>query len=134
MAERSKAAGRDVALLYGPTEDGKGARVVRAREGSLETGEVRPARDGQPLNHGELVRLSPRADAPCICDVEVLHAQPSEQRPSEEATGSTSAPQAAAPVPTRGRPPQVASDDYRMNWDRIFGSPARRAKRDRSLN
>ena len=123
MAESNKAAGRDVALLYAPTEDGKGARVVRARDGSLETGEVRPVRDGQPLNHGELVRLSPRADAPCICDVEVLHAPAAVPAPSNE----------PAALATRGRPAQVASDDYRMNWDRIFSS-GRRAKRDRSLN
>src|SRR5262245_64750035 len=123
MAERNKADGRDVALLYAPTDDGKGARVLRAREGAVETGEVRPVRDGQPLQQGELVRLSPRAEAPCLYDVEVLHdaaAQP--KQPAE----------AGAEAP-RGRPPQVASDDYRMNWDRIFG-PAARSRRDRSLN
>jgi hypothetical protein len=42
-------------------------------------------------------------------------------------------PAETAPESSRGRPAQVASDDYRMNWDRIFG-PAVRSKRDRSLN
>src|SRR5206468_9658018 len=112
MAERTKAGENDVALLYAPTEDGKGARVVRARGGTLETGEVRPVRDGQPIGQGELVRLSPRADAPCVCDVEVLHAP---------APVPTDAPAASADS-QRGRPAQVASDDYRVNWDRIFGA------------
>jgi hypothetical protein len=121
MARPNKATGRDVALLYAPTEDGKGARVVRARNGAFETGEVRPIRDGQPLNQGELVRLSPRPDAPSVCDVEVLHERPAEVAASE------------VPPPDRslGRPALVASDDYRVNWDRIFGSSR---KSDRSLN
>jgi hypothetical protein len=124
MAERDKAGAHDVALLYAPTDDGKGARVVRARAGSLETGEVRPVRDGQPVNQGEVVRLSPRADAPRLFDVEVLHAPERDSTASPEATAE----------PARGRPAQVASDDYRMNWDRIFGAPRRRSKRDPSLN
>jgi hypothetical protein len=123
MSERNKAGGPDVALLYAPTEDGKGARVLRAREGTVETGEVRPVRDGQPLGQGELVRLSPRADASCLYDVEVLHDAKAEPN-------STPSPSEETP---RGRPAQVASDDYRMNWDRIFGAGGR-SKRDRSLN
>src|SRR5262245_46487697 len=175
MGQHKKAASPDVALLYAPTDDGHGARVIRARDGALEAGEVRPVRDGQPINHGELVRLSPRSDAPCVCDVETLHPRPTvpiaddpgapgehpkgwkshpsgcseaapagdaEPRASDEATAVDG--RAATP---RGRPAQVASDDYRMNWDRIFGAagrrsgerpvglPAgRRAKRDPSLN
>ena len=124
MAESSKPAGRDVALLYAPTDDGKGARVVRARDGALETGEVRPVKDGQPINRGELVRLLPREGTPAICDVEVLHA-------SAEAS---SEPAASPDALLRGRPAQVANDDYRTNWDRTFGASARRAKGDRSLN
>jgi len=124
MEEGKKGDSRDVALLYATTDDGKGARVLRSRDGTLETGEMRPAADGQPINHGELVRLSPRPDVPCLCDVEVLHARPT-QAPSVDE---------AAPPASRGGPAQVASDDYRLNWDRIFGMPGRRAKRDRSLN
>ena len=123
MAESSKPAGRDVALLYAPTDDGKGARVVRARDGALETGEVRPVKDGQPINQGELVRLLPREGTPAICDVEVLHASPASEEPS-----------ASPEALPRGRPAQVANDDYRTNWDRTFGASARRTKGDRSLN
>src|SRR5215470_6590087 len=110
MAERNKADGRDVALLYAPTDDGKGARVLRSREGSLETGEVRPVRDGQPVQQGELVRLSPREEASCLYDVEVLHDGTAEPKQLSKAS-------AATPESPRGRPPQVASDDYRENWD-----------------
>jgi hypothetical protein len=125
MAEDSKLTGRDVALLYGPTDDGKGARVVRARHGTLETGEVRPVKDGQPINRGELVRLLPREGTPAVCDVEVLHA-------ANDAAGAE--PEASNEGAPLGRPAQVASDDYRSNWDRTFGAAARRAKGDRSLN
>jgi hypothetical protein len=53
-----------------------------------------------------------------VCDVQVLH------------EGSRA--DAASPsVPTG--PAQVATEDYRLNWDRVFGS-AHRAKRDTSLN
>src|SRR2546423_5035730 len=123
MEECKKGGSRDVALLYAATDDGKGARVLRSRDGTLEAGEMRPAADGQPLLHGELVRLSPRKDAPCVCDVEVLHATP-QAAPDDDASSSAA----------RRGPAQVASDDYRLNWDRIFGMPARRGKRDQSVN
>jgi hypothetical protein len=113
----------DVALVYAPTADGAGARVLRTRNGAVEAGEVRPVKEGQPINSGEVVRLSPRQEAPFLFDVEVLH-----QRPTE-----TPQPAEAAP-PALGRPAQVATDEYRMNWDRIFGGPSRRTKRDSSLN
>jgi hypothetical protein len=124
MEECKKGGSLDVALLYAATDDGKGARVLRSRDGTLETGEVRPAIDGKPIQHGELLRLSPRADAPCVCDVEVLHAT-APQAPSDNDEAVSAA---------RGRPAQVASDDYRLNWDRIFGMPGRRTRRDRSFN
>jgi hypothetical protein len=49
-AWRNLKAARDVALLYAPTDDGHGARVIRARDGSLD-GEVTRARR-QPINQG----------------------------------------------------------------------------------
>lgn len=125
MAQSDKAAKQDVALLYAPTDDGKGARVIRARDGTLETGEVRPIQDGQPLNQGQLVRLSPRPGAPCVCDVDVVYQSGAADTPAD----------APSPETPRGRPAQVASDDYRASWDRIFGTGGRRPKRgDRALN
>jgi hypothetical protein len=98
MAERSDKT--DVVVLAGPTEDGKGANVLRVRPGHLEAGEVRPLEHGKPIA-GEVVRLKPREDAPAICNVEVLH-----EGPPRRST----------------KPPQVASTAYRKNWDAIFGA------------
>jgi hypothetical protein len=118
MAAPKDPESKDVALLCGPTEDGGGTRILRARKGRVEAGEVRPTRDGQPLSGGELVRLRPREGVPVLCDVEVLH------EPAE------------APDPT-GRPARVATDRYRENWDRIFGAgeaPKAKKSPDRTLN
>jgi hypothetical protein len=124
MAQENKRGSQDVALLYAPTDDGKGARILRSRNGNLEAGEVRPAKEGQPLQGGDLVKLEPRAEAPCICDVQVLH----ESRPRD-----SNAPSPVPSVEPTGRPAQVATEGYRLNWDRVFGG-SKRAKPDRSLN
>jgi hypothetical protein len=121
MAEDDSRASHDVALLYAPTDDGLGARIVRARNGSLETGEIRPAKEGAPVNAGELVRLRPRSDTPCFCDVEVLYRDPAAQPQPKEA-----APEPKATASLSG-PAQVATEQYRDNWDRIFGSSRRRS-------
>ncbi len=91
----------DVVLLTGPTDDGEGLRVVRAREQRLEAGEVRPLKDGKPLGSGEIVKLAPRPGSPRVCDVEVV------AKIGPELRGSG--------------PPQVATSAYRESWDRIFG-------------
>jgi hypothetical protein len=103
----------DVVFLQGPTDDGQGVRVVRAREDRLETGEVRPLKEGQPLVGGEVVQLAPRDGAPRLCDVRVLARL-------GEAEGRSD-----------GKPAQVATSAYRESWDRIFGAPP---KREHSLN
>lgn len=111
---------KDVVLPIAPTDDGKGLRVLRAREDRVEAGEVRPVADGQPL-HGELVRLTPREDTPALCDVEVLH------DPKAQASGARSveAPQQPAQLPPkRTRPAQVATNTYREHWTQIFGDRA----------
>jgi hypothetical protein len=125
MAQEKKRGASDVALLYAPTDDGKGARILRARDGNIEAGEVRPAKDGQPLHGAELVRLEPRPDAPCVCDVHVLHQAPKKDAPAP-------APATAPALEPAGRPAQVATEDYRLNWDRVFGG--KRVKRNTSLN
>jgi hypothetical protein len=98
-----KAPKPDVVLPFAPTDDGKGVRVLRARDDRVEAGEVRPVTEGQAL-HGELVRLSPREDTPALCDVEVLHD-----------------PRGAKAEERRSRPAQVATDAYREHWTHIFG-------------
>jgi hypothetical protein len=94
----------DVALVCGPTDDGAGARILRARQGKIEAGEVRPMADGQPLLGREVVKLRARPGTPRLCDVEVVHPRLAEH---DETAPS--------------RPAVVASDEYRANWDRIFG-------------
>jgi hypothetical protein len=92
---------QDVALLYAPTDDGAGARFVRAHEGELQTGEVRPLAEGRSLCGQELVRMRPRAELPMLFDVEVIH--PAE-RTGRDTVG----------------PAQVASEQYRRNWEDTF--------------
>jgi len=106
----------DVVLLHSPTPDGEGVRVLRAREGRLEAGEVRPMKEGQPIVSGELVTLSPRAETPALCDVKVQYAAPK---------SAAATPQSAA-LPHKG-PALVNSQDYRERWDAIFGASKARA-------
>jgi len=104
----------DVVLVHGATGDGEGARVLRARPGHIEAGEVRPIRDGQPLTPGgEVVRLVERTGAPCVYDVKVDYQVPAA---------------AAAPSPAErsaGGPPQVSTQAYRESWDRTFARARR---------
>lgn len=105
---REKATGsEDIAFLHSATEDGQGTRILRLRKGRVEAAEVRPVKEGQPINTQELVRLHPRETMPQVCDVEVLHAPPDEPEVSEQSG-----------------PARVSSKAYRENWDRIFTSEA----------
>jgi hypothetical protein len=97
-----KDAAFDVVMVHGATDDGAGAKVLRARPGRLDAGEVRPMREGKPLGTGEIVRLERREDAPALYDVHVEH----EVQTSPHAAG----------------PAQVATDAYRESWDRTFGA------------
>ena len=103
----------DVVLLRGPTEDGEGMRVLRARDERIELGEVRPLKDGKPIA-GEIVQLSPRAGAPALCDVEVV---------AKIAPAAALAQVAAAAPGVRDAkgPAKVSSPAYRTSWERIFG-------------
>lgn len=93
----------DVVMLHSPTDDGEGAKVLRARPGRLDAGEVRPLQDGKPLHAGgEVVRLEPRAEGKPVYDVKVQHVVP-------ETRAST-------------KPVQVATRQYRDSWDRTFGA------------
>jgi hypothetical protein len=107
----------DVAYLHGPTEDGRGTRILRLRQGRVEAAEVRPAQDGQPLNDRELVRLHPREQSPRVCDVEVLH-EGSLDRSEGDAERTSSG------------PARFSSRAYRDNWDRIFADTHGEEDRD----
>ena len=66
-----------------------------------------------------MVKLTPRAGAPCVCDIEVLHEKTPALANAE--VGATEDVAKAALGEGGGRPAQVATEDYRENWDRIFG-------------
>jgi hypothetical protein len=94
---------RDVVLLGPRTADGEGVHVLRARDERLEAGELRNLVEGRPIT-GEVVKLSPRAENPKVCDVVERF-------------------EAAAPLRSKG-PAQVATRAYRDNWDEIFAKRA----------
>jgi hypothetical protein len=103
---------KDLALVFGPSDDGEGVNVLRRRAGSttIEAGTLHPLREGRAIT-GEVVHLAPRAEAPFLFDCET----------DEEL--STPAP---APAALAG-PPQVATEEYRRGWDAIWGQRARPA-------
>jgi hypothetical protein len=95
----------DVLMATGKTEDGDGTKVLRARPGRVEAGEMRTMKDGQPLVAGEVVRLEQRKDAPQLFNVHVEH--------TVKPAGAKTA---------HNGPAQVATDEYRESWERTFGS------------
>jgi hypothetical protein len=105
----------DVVLLHGKTPDGEGASVLRMRPGRLEAGEVRPLKEGRPIQGGaQVVRLAPRPGATRLYDVDVQYEAPA--RPGQDVGEN---------APLAGGPPQIATRAYRESWERTFG-PARR--------
>lgn len=108
--EKPSQPSHDVVLPLGPTDDGGGVKVLRARGESVEAGEVRPIEEGKPI-HTEVVKLSPRKDAPWLCDVEVTYAP--------NRTSNTD-----SPSDSKGHkgPARVASNAYRARWDDVFGT------------
>ena len=125
MADPEQPQDQDVVLLHSPTDDGGGVRVVRARNGQVEVGEVRPMAEGKPLS-GELVTLTPREGAPRVCDVTVHYRAPA-AAPPQETRAKDTAPALAA----RSGPAQVATNTYRDNWEATFGN---KSKTTRDLN
>lgn len=121
---------KDIAILSGPTEDGQGARVVRIREGGdVSAGEIRPVRDGEPINQSELVRLHPLDAQKRVCAVEVLHA------PASNGAGEKAEKAEAEPKRASGAGPvRVSNAKYRQNWSVIFGGSDKSKDGDWSLN
>jgi len=104
-------------LIHGISEDGQTLAVLRARNDRIEAGVVRAVKEGEALQ-GELVKLTPRAESPLVCDVEV-------QLPAGaiNARGGTDDVAQQHASDARGRPAQVATDSYRENWDAIWRKP-----------
>ncbi|HEY6558743.1 MAG TPA: hypothetical protein VI072_15775 [Polyangiaceae bacterium] len=106
-------AAKDVLLVHGVSEDGRGLSVLRQREDRLEHGVVHPLENGKPI-HGEVVRLKPRPECPLVCDVEVAVPGPEPQAAAREVSADA-----------RKGPAQVASERYRENWDAIWKRPSK---------
>ncbi len=113
----------DVVLVHGRTESGA-LGVLRAREDRVELGVLEPLRHGQPL-HGDVVRLTPRPGAPRLYDVDVQLEAPrragAASAGDDAASGERDASRGDGPRP--GRPAQVATEQYRQNWDQIWSRP-----------
>lgn len=114
----TQAPARDVVWIHGMTEDKKGLKVLRARDDSLEAGEVRPLAEGQPIT-SDVVRLKPRQGTPFVCDVET-------EVSMDELRQRT--------APARSGPAQVASAAYRQNWDQIWSKSERSETDPSKLN
>jgi hypothetical protein len=109
-APAAAAAPPDVALVHHVTPDGT-VHVIRRRGDQLEAGALSPLREGMPIQ-GEVLSLRPRENFPMLCDVDVLYKPPA-AKPTDKP--------AAAPAGARRKgPAQVATDDYRDNWDSIW--------------
>lgn len=95
-------------IIRGVSEDGESLAVLRARQDRVEAGIVRPVKEGE-LPTGELVTLSPRPEAPWVCDVET-------QLPA----GVINARGGSDGKRDHHGPAQIATPNYRNNWDRIW--------------
>ena len=91
--------------------------IIRRRGNQLEAGALQPLREGQPIQ-GEVLSLRPRENFPMLCDVDVLYTPP---------VAAAAKPSVPSPAPSsrplrRKGPAQVATDDYRDNWDSIWAN------------
>lgn len=112
-ASKPAAKKEDVVLMHSRTDDGEGVRVLRARDGKLETGEVRALKEGVPVS-GEVVTLTQRKEHPALWDVDV-HCR-------------------TKPTRSHAGPARVSSRAYRDNWDVIFKERAAGQEDDKLLN
>lgn len=116
--------GEDIVLVGPRLPSGVGHHVLRKRGDRIEAGSISPLEEGKPI-HGDLVRLEAR-DEPGLYDVRVEHAAP-------KATPRM-APHTAKRLEERSGPAQVASDDYRRGWTRLFGAPPLGARKSKASN
>ncbi len=95
--------------MHRVTPDGT-VHVIRRRGDQLEAGALSPLREGAPIQ-GEVLSLRPRENFPLLCDVDVLYTPPP-AKPTDKPALAT----------RRKGPAQVATNDYRDNWDSIWAS------------
>jgi hypothetical protein len=93
---------QDVLFVHSPAPTGDGFRVIRARNDTLELGELRGMKAGQPI-YGEVVQLSRREESPRMFDVTTV--VPPKTSPAEPGKG----------------PAKVTTSAYRSGWEAVFG-------------
>jgi len=98
---------RDRLLVYGLSDEGRTAHVLRQRGGDVEAGRLRPVESEKPLT-GELVALRQRPEFPLLFDVDVKVESPLKPRRRLDRVG----------------PVRIASEAYRRGWDAIWGRAA----------
>ena len=117
------AAGEDVVLVHSRKDDGA-YRILRKKDEALYVGELREAREGQPLTPGgELVSLAQREGTERVFDVTSSVKVPG---PSPSGVSKTKA--AAGDGDGRRGPAKVTSDAYREGFRAIWGSSRSRAR------
>ena len=96
---------KDLALVYGVTDDGDGFHILRrrAQTDTVEVGTLRPLQEGKAV-FGEVLRLTPRKKQPLLYDVSV-------EIPADEPTD----------MAPRSGPAKVTNDAYRSGWDAVWG-------------
>ncbi len=114
--EKAATAIPDVALVHHVAPDGA-VHIIRRRGNQLEAGALQPLREGVPIQ-GEVLSLRPRENFPMLCDVDVLYTPPVA---SAAVAAKPSTPDSPRPARRKG-PAQVATDDYRDNWDSIWAT------------
>jgi hypothetical protein len=117
---------KDLLLVKGPTDDGAGVHVIRARQERLELGTMRPLQDGRPID-GEVVKVNPHPEWPFLYEVETEFSTAPSEAPAPPDAEQSSAPPRKPSAPTRSAgPPKVATEAYRRNWDAIWNRQSRR--------
>lgn len=103
--QRTARQGEDRILVYGVSDGGRTAHVVRKRGDDIEAGQLRPVESGKAVT-GDVVSLRPRKEFPLLFDVDVQIESPLRVRRHKDHAG----------------PAQVATAAYRHGWDAIWGS------------
>jgi hypothetical protein len=133
VPEKPRVRPKDLLLVGGPTDDGSGVNVLRAREERLEVGTLHPLKHGQAI-HGDVVKLTPHGASPRVFEVETAVSvplpslAPEDARPPGLPTVTESASRSERRAAGDG-PAMVATEAYRRNWDTIWSRPGREGRK-----
>lgn len=113
---------RDLVLVVAGRKDGSELTILRSRGDELEAGVMRSVQEGKPI-HGELVELRQRSEHPLLFDARSVELPAAATLHKSAASAAAAPPAAPAKTsPLRKGPAQVATENYRTNWERIFAA------------